>query len=116
MNSCISTQQIIILDCCFGGAFSKGFVPKGSSQSNFGFQLKGIGRVILTSSNEKQLSFAKQNSRLSPYTHYLIEGIQTGDADLNKDKNISVNEIHQYIMTRLKKVLSDSEPQIYLEQ
>jgi uncharacterized caspase-like protein len=76
-------RQVVILDCCFSGAFAEGLSAKEDGSVDIRSQLGGEGRVVLTSSTSTQYSFEQEGSALSPYTGYLVEGIETGAADLN---------------------------------
>jgi hypothetical protein len=115
MDNCPSQQQVVVLDCCFSGAFPKGLVPKDDASINIENQLAGKGRAIMASSTELQNSFGMESEALSLYTRCFIEGICTGQADLDKDKRISVNDLHQYIKNRLQKLMPEIEPALYAE-
>lgn len=77
-------RQVIILDCCYSGAFAEGWQTK-SVGLDLKKELGAEGRVVLTASTATQTSFEQKDSLLSLYTKYLVEGIETGAAD--KDKN-----------------------------
>ncbi|MBE9068193.1 caspase family protein [Leptolyngbya cf. ectocarpi LEGE 11479] len=108
MNRCQSKHQVIILDCCFSGAFPEGFVSKDDTSIDIHSQLGGKGRVILSSSGATQLSFSGITSDLSPYTQYLIEGICEGKG--------SINELHQYVKQRIQAKFPELRPEMYTEQ
>jgi len=106
-NRSRSRRQVIILDCCFSGAFSPG--TKGEDDISLNFekvQLGGEGRAVLTSSTSTQYSFE------SVYTQYLVQGIETGEADENNDGFISVNELHQYVQRKVQEGKHEMKPQI----
>jgi branched-chain amino acid transport system substrate-binding protein len=103
-NRSRSRRQVIILDCCFSGAFSPG--TKGVSLDFQQVQLGGEGRAVLTSSTSTQYSFE------SVYTPYLVQGIETGEADENNDGFISVNELHQYVQRKVQEGKHEMKPQI----
>ena len=88
-------RQVIILDCCFSGAFGN-LLSKDDDTINLETVLGAEGRVVLTSSSSIQYSFEQRDGELSLYTHYLVEGIRTGAADANSDGAISVQDLHQY--------------------
>ncbi|MCA9719950.1 MAG: caspase family protein, partial [Myxococcales bacterium] len=102
MDDSRSRRQVIILDCCFSGAFAEGLAAKDDRaidiQQNFG----GEGRAILTSSTSTQYSYARSNSELSEYTGHLVEGIRTGRADLDSDGMISTDELHEYAQKEIR--------------
>ncbi len=112
MTKSRSERQVIILDCCYSGAFSKGLTAKGDEtlidlQQNLG----GKGRAILTSSSSTQRSFESKNSGLSIYTKYLVEGIRTGAADLDEDGKISVEELYEYTKEKVQEESPAMTPQ-----
>ena len=113
MSDCRSKRQIVILDCCFSGAFAEGLLAKDDGGVDVKNQLGGEGRAVLTSSTSTQYSFEQQGSDLSIYTHYLIEGISTGVADQDKDGMVSVDELHDYARAKVQEAAPAMKPEIY---
>lgn len=105
-------RQVIILDCCFSGAFDPILSAKNDDSVDLQGQLGSEGRVVLTSSNSTEYSFKQQVSELSVYTRYLVEGIETGGGDLNKDGQISILELHEYATNKIQEVLPNMTPKI----
>ncbi|HEY9596065.1 MAG TPA: GUN4 domain-containing protein [Cyanophyceae cyanobacterium] len=113
MSDSRARRQVVILDCCFSGAFAEGLLAKDDSSVDVRRQLGGEGRVILTSSTSTQYSFEQEGSDLSVYTRYLVEGIETGAADLDEDEVISVDELHEYASIKVQKASPAMKPEIY---
>jgi hypothetical protein len=113
MSDSRARRQVVILDCCFSGAFGEGLLAKDDSSVDVRRQLGGEGRVVLTSSTSTQYSFEQQGSDLSIYTRYLVEGIETGAADLDEDDVISVDELHEYANIKVQKAAPAMKPEIY---
>ncbi|NEQ26744.1 MAG: Clp protease [Microcoleus sp. SIO2G3] len=113
MSDSRANRQVVILDCCFSGAFAEGLVAKDDNSVDVRRQLGGEGRVVLTSSTSTQYSFEQQGSDLSIYTRYLVEGIETGAADLDEDDVISVDELHEYANIKVQKAAPAMKPEIY---
>jgi uncharacterized caspase-like protein len=113
MDDSRSKRQVIILDCCFSGAFAEGLSAKDDGFIDVRTQLGGEGRAVLTSSTSTQYSFEQEGSDLSIYTRYLIEGIETGAADLDGDSFISVEELHEYAGRRVQEASPAMRPEIY---
>jgi ABC-type glycerol-3-phosphate transport system substrate-binding protein/outer membrane protein assembly factor BamD (BamD/ComL family) len=107
MDNSRSKRQVLILDCCHSGAFARG--SKGTTGANVGtastFEGSGFGRVVLTASDATQ--YAWEGNQIigeavnSLFTHFIIKGIQTGEADVNRDGNISIDEIYDYAYSRI---------------
>jgi Caspase domain len=114
MGNSRSKHQVLILDSCFSGAIAEGLTGKSAgSKVDIQRELGGEGRVILTSSNAVQESFHIQGYNLSIYTHYLIEGIQTGAANQDGDDYISVDELHEYVKKKLEQEAPLMSPQFF---
>lgn len=113
MSNSRSRRQVMILDCCFSGAFAEGLLAKDDGSVNIKTQLGGEGRVVLTSSTSTQYSFEQQDSELSIYTRYLVEGIETGVADRNNDGMLSTDELHEYAKKKVQETAPAMKPEIY---
>ncbi|MEO1124077.1 MAG: GUN4 domain-containing protein [Cyanobacteria bacterium J06639_16] len=107
-------RQVVILDCCFSGAFATGMTAKADDSAvDIKAQLGGEGRVVLTSSTSTQYSFEDQSSDLSIYTRYIVEGLSTGVADLNHDGWVDVEELHNYAKSKVRETAPAMHPEIY---
>lgn len=113
MSDSRARRQVVILDCCFSGAFGEGLLAKDDSSVDVRRQLGGEGRVVLTSSTSTQYSFEQEGAELSVYTRYLVEGIETGAADLDEDEAISVDELHEYARVKAQRAAPAMKPEIY---
>ncbi len=108
-----SKRKVVILDCCFSGAFAHGLSAKDDGTVDLKSQLGGEGCAVLTSSSSVQYSFEQQGEELSVYTRYLVEGMQTGAADLGSDGYISVDELHEYAQSKVHEESPSMNPKIY---
>ena len=89
-----SKRHIILLDCCYSGAFSQGL--QGA---------KGATVVMLTASDATEFAWEddkKNDYQNSIFTHYLIDGLVTGEADSNKNGTINIDELYDYLFTKMK--------------
>jgi Uncharacterized protein containing caspase domain len=107
-------RQVIILDCCYSGAFAEGWQTK-SVGVDLEKQLGAEGRVVLTSSTATQTSFQQEGEELSLYTRYLVEGIETGAAD-DGDGKIYAHELHHYAKAKVQEVKPIQKPEIISDQ
>ena len=108
-----SKRQVVILDSCFSGAFAEGLSAKDDGSVNIREQLGGEGRAVLTSSSSTQYSFEQEGLDLSIYTHYLIEGITTGEADIDGDGVVSIDELHEYATRKVREIQPAMKPELY---
>ncbi len=111
MNDSFSQRLVVILDCCYSGAFTKGMTAKGDENIDIQEELGGKGRAILMSSSAVQSSFELEGSELSIYTKYLVEGIKTGAADNDNNGKISADELHQYVTEKVHEESPAMTPQ-----
>ncbi len=115
MENCDSERQVVILDCCHSGAFPEGMRARDAGSTiDFRQQLGGRGRIVLTSSAATEYSFEREGEELAIYTRYLVEGIQTGAADLDGDGAVSVNELHDYVREQVHKAAPAMQPERYV--
>jgi hypothetical protein len=113
MNDSLAKQQVVILDCCVSDSTPLDGWMQHSLSVDLQKQLGGVGRVVLTAGTTATQLSSHKGFDLSTYTHYLVEGIETGAADLDRDRTISVEEIHQYIKKRLAETTTNLEPTIH---
>ncbi len=112
MNNSRSKRQVIILDCCFSGAFDPSLISKDDGSVDLQGQLGAEGRVVLASSSSTQYSFEEQGADISVYTNYLVEGLDTGAGDLDQDGKIAARELHKYACDRLEEKSLSMKPKI----
>jgi tetratricopeptide (TPR) repeat protein len=108
-----SRRQVIILDCCYSGAFAEGMLAKDDGSIDIRSQLGSEGGAVLTSSSSIEYSFEQQDSELSVYTRYLVEGLATGDADQDRDGFIAIGELHEYAKRKVQETAPQMKPEIY---
>lgn len=105
-------SKVLILDCCHSGAFTKGFVPKSTTSINLAHRFEGHGSVTITASGELEYAFEETDPEhledrgaLSPgsvFTRCLVEGLQSGGADLDRDGRVSIDELYDYVYARVR--------------
>ena len=120
LEECRARRQVVILDCCFSGAFARG--SKGDDDLGLGDRLigEGRGRVVLTSSRGTEYSFegdplqGEDGARGSVFTSAFIEGIRTGRADTDNDGDISVEDAYAYAFEQVRQAGTPQTPQRWL--
>lgn len=112
MSRSRSKRQVLILDCCFSGAFANDMTAKQADEAiDVKAQLGGEGRAVLTSSTATQVSYETEGANI--YTRYLVQGLETGAADRDEDGHISVDELHEYAREQVRAAAPTMQPEIY---
>jgi hypothetical protein len=119
MEQCRARRQVLILDCCFSGAFARG--AKGAAALGLDHLTEpGRGRVVLTASNATEYSFEtpatgepRQDSPASGsvFTAALIAGLRDGSADVDGDGYVTVDEAYAYAYQQVRALGAAQTPQ-----
>jgi Caspase domain len=103
MSECRSRRQVLMLDCCNSGAFARGIKAGGTVGT--GERFEGRGRVVITASDALQYAFeagrVEGEGINSVFTRALVDGLETGDADLNGDGRVTLDELYDYVYGRV---------------
>ncbi len=107
MDRSRSRRQVLILDCCHSGAFGQGAkaVTGASVGTATAFEGTGSGRVVLTATDATQYAWEGDDvigeAENSVFTHYLIQGLQTGEADADANGRITLDELYKYVYNQV---------------
>lgn len=117
MRRCRSRRQVLILDCCHSGAFDRSAKGGGvGTQVGIGeaFAGDGTGHIVLAASKATEYAFEGDevtgSAQTSVFTGALIEGIRTGDADLDEDGFITPEELYDYVYHRVRQLSPRQTP------
>lgn len=123
LDECRAWRQVVVLDCCFSGAFALTKGVKGPADLElgelFGQAAESRGRVVLTASHATEYSFegevvTAEGAATSVFTAALLEGLRTGAADADKDGFVSVSEAYVYAYARVRESGGPQTPQRWL--
>ncbi|MFC6159324.1 caspase, EACC1-associated type [Kribbella jiaozuonensis] len=110
-----SRQKILILDCCYGGAYAVQQFAKADTAVHTKEALGGRGRTVLTASDSLQYAFEGSTihgeAPQSVFTRHLVEGLRTGAADLDADGDITVDELYSYVYEAVVAEQPNQRPQ-----
>lgn len=113
ISGCVSRRKILILDCCYSGAYASGYTPRADDSAHTLEQFGGRGLTVLTASDSLGYSWeASKDARESVFTRHLVEGIREGTADLNGDGDITLDELYLYVHDRVVEDLPTQRPQL----
>ena len=112
---------VLVLDCCHSGAFGKGLVPKSALSVDVEHRFEGRGTITLTASTELEYAFEEADpatgiNELEPappgslFTRSVVEGLRTGEADVDGDGHVSVDDLYDYVCRRVRERSPNQTP------
>jgi hypothetical protein len=112
---------VLVLDCCHSGAFGKGLMPKSAPTVDVEHRFEGRGRITLTASTELEYAFEEADpatgiNELGPavpgslFTRAFVEGLKSGEADIDEDGQISVDDLYDYVCRRVRERSTSQTP------
>ena len=109
-----SRRIVLLLDCCYSGAFARGMLSRGDERVDIMERFDGRGRIVLTASSAMEYSFEGDQlageGRPSVFTSALVEGLATGEADRDRDGYVSVDELYDFAYDRVRTVTPAQTP------
>ncbi len=121
LDDCAAERQVVILDCCYSGAFARsGSKGAAGAGERAGQELArdGRGRAVLTASRSTEQSWVGDADgaagRASVFTRFLAQGLRTGAADTDGDGRISVDEAYYYAYEEVMVAGAGQNPQLYI--
>ena len=127
MRASRSRSVVLLLDCCYGGAFGQGSTVRAAGDVNVldsfpqGRLGGGRGRAVITASNAMQYAFEgdrladDQHRRPSVFTSALVQGLSTGDADRDEDGWVSLDELYDYVFNKVQEQNPHQTPSRHFE-
>ena len=123
MNRSRSQRVVLLLDCCYAGAFEHGMTPRAGNDIGIGSQFGGRvitaggrGRAVITASSAMEYAFEgdeladASGSAPSVFTSALVHGLETGDADLDQDGRVALDELYDYIYEKVRAATPNQTP------
>jgi uncharacterized caspase-like protein len=113
MTSSRSRRIVLLLDCCYSGAFARGMNPRAGESVEVRERFEGSGRAVLTASSAMEYAFEGDElsgeGTPSIFTSAVVNGLQTGDADRDGDSWISVDELYEYVYDRVQELTPQAD-------
>jgi len=121
LDGCRAAQQVVILDCCNSGGFSRAG-SKSAADADLllpqRFIPTGRGRAVLTASRAHQRSWEGEPVAgvvgPSVFTAALVQGLRSGAADTARRGYISVDDAYEYAFARVRDRKAPQTPQKWM--
>ncbi|WP_182900611.1 caspase, EACC1-associated type [Microbispora sp. H10830] len=116
MSRSRSRRMILLLDCCYAGAWARGALPRAGMGVHVEEQFGGHGRVVITASNAMEYAFDgteladAQEQAPSVFTRALVEGLESGDADRDQDGYVGIDELYDYVYDQVRQTTPGQTP------
>jgi uncharacterized caspase-like protein len=114
-----SLQRVaVILDCCYAGRAIDG-LRGASSKGAVAEQVRAAvttategygGHFFLGASGANQTAEERESDGHGRFTKHIIEGLSSGDADMDEDGHISAKDLSTYVKDRLRHESASQEP------
>ena len=116
MNRSRSRRVVLLLDCCYAGAFERGMTARAGTEVGIETQFGGRGRAVITASSAMEYAFEgdqlADTRELSPsvFTSALVEGLETGEADRDQDGQVALDELYDYVYDKVRAATPNQTP------
>jgi Caspase domain len=116
MNRSRSRRVVLLLDCCYAGAFERGLVARAGVEMGIEQQFGGRGRAVITASSAMEYAFEAgeladaREVAPSVFTSALVEGLETGEADHDQDGLVGLDELYDYVYDKVRAATPNQTP------
>lgn len=97
------TKTILILDCCYSGAASGAYFKGAIKETMTQIFPDGKGTCVLTASTDREVAREDAGEKYSLFTEQIITGLKSGDADIDGDGFVTVDDLHNYVREKITK-------------
>jgi WD40 repeat protein len=130
-DSIPALNRLLLIDACHSGEVDKELVQEGTvqkisqnvgergfkkikqpqiglynsfelMQQLFGNLERGTGAVVISAAGGAEYAFEGANWKNGVFTYAVLEALKSGKADRNKNKKITVSELRNYVLDRVK--------------
>jgi hypothetical protein len=107
---------VLLLDCCYAGAFERGMTARAGAGVEIQTQFGGRGRAVITASSAMEYAFEgeeladAQQTQPSVFTGALVAGLSTGEADRDQDGMVALDELYDYVYDAVRATTPNQTP------
>ncbi len=120
VNKSGSHRQVLILDCCHSGAITQGLKGIDTMVTTDTFDVTGYGCGIIAATRSHQYAAdstgSDESSQRSLFTHFLVEGLETGAAADESSDTVTVEQLYQYVHKKVTEVRPGMQPVYICDQ
>jgi hypothetical protein len=116
MNRSRSRRVVLLLDCCYAGAFERGMTARAGTGVGIEERFGGRGRAVITASSAMEYAFEgdqladAHDPAPSVFTSAVVEGLRTGDADRDQDGQVALDELYDYVFDKVRAATPHQTP------
>jgi hypothetical protein len=116
MSRSRSRRVVLLLDCCYAGAFERGMTARAGTGVGIEAQFGGRGRAVITASSAMEYAFEgdeladTQELQPSVFTSALVQGLATGEADRDQDGMVALDELYDYVYDKVRAATPNQTP------
>lgn len=104
IQDCRSEKIVLIIDACKSGRWTQSVEPTTLQPLQIPTETKG--HFVIASSSGRADAFTDNtfmgDSEYTVFSHYLIQGLETGHADIKNDYAIDPEELHRYLADNMR--------------
>ncbi|MFJ4779213.1 TCP-1/cpn60 chaperonin family protein [Streptomyces sp. NPDC088762] len=104
LTRCASRKILVLLDCCYSGAFRPGGAKSADTAVHLLEEFKDTGVAVITATDAIQQAWEGDGpvtetgeGRLSVFTAAAVEGLRSGRADRDGDGWVSVEDLYGHV-------------------
>jgi uncharacterized caspase-like protein len=111
LEGCRAHRKVLLLDCCFSGAYAQGFRTRGAEdraapRPDMESAVKSRGVYVITASDRRQAAYEgpSNSGEVQPslFTGAVVKGLQTGEADVTGNGEITPDNLYSYVCTQVR--------------
>jgi uncharacterized caspase-like protein len=119
MDQSRSKRIVLLLDCCYSGAFARGLAPRVGQGVDVMERFEGNGRAIITASSAMEYAFEGfdvanvGDTSPSVFTSAIVRGLETGEADRDRDGQVSVDDLYEFVYDEVRRASPSQTPSMF---